>query len=72
MIVRSLERLFEAPQEIEEQDRQRQQDLQPSRKQEGDPPVFRCRCCGLESAERAYCPDCLADTMEPLERTRTR
>ncbi len=66
-IVRSLERLFEAPQEIEEQDRQRRQDLQPTRKPEGAPPIFRCRVCALESPERAYCPTCLADTMEPIK-----
>ena len=66
-IVRSLERLFEAPQEIEEQDRQRQLDLQPTKKKEGDPPIFRCRVCALESPERAYCPECLADTMEPVK-----
>jgi rubrerythrin len=65
-IVRSLERLFESPQEIEERDRERQQHLVPSKKKEGDPPVFRCRVCGLESPDRAYCPECLADTMVPI------
>jgi len=50
------------------------------RQQSGDPPAppeadtdgaaplrFRCRCCGMEQARGAYCPVCLADTMEPLE-----
>ena len=27
---------------------------------------FRCRLCGHESADGAYCPDCLAPTMEKL------
>jgi rubrerythrin len=71
-IVRSLERLFEAPQEIEENDRQFQQTLAPDLKKEGDPPIFRCRVCGLQSPERAYCPDCLADTMEPLTKDQGR
>jgi hypothetical protein len=62
-IVRSLERLFEPPATIEEDGRQREQDLQPTRKKDGDPPTYRCRVCQLESADRAYCPDCLADTM---------
>jgi hypothetical protein len=64
-IVRSLERLFETPQEIEEADRQRQQDLRPTQKPDADPPTFRCRVCHLISADRAYCPVCLADTMQP-------
>lgn len=28
--------------------------------------VFRCRLCGLQAADKSYCPECLADTMEPL------
>ena len=62
-IVRSLERLFEPPAEIAEGERQRQQDLTPTRKKDGDPPTYRCRVCRLESPDRAYCPTCLADTM---------
>jgi len=31
------------------------------------PSRFRCRCCGVEDAQGAYCPGCLADTMEPSE-----
>ena len=62
-IVRSIEKLFETPQEIEEEAREWEQHLAPSTKKEGDPPTFRCRVCGLESPERAYCPECLADTM---------
>jgi hypothetical protein len=39
---------------------------QPLREAEGDPPLFRCRVCGAESPDRTYCPECLADTMEPV------
>ncbi len=39
---------------------------QPQREAEGDPPLYRCRVCGLEAPERGYCPECLADTMEPV------
>ena len=39
---------------------------QVKREAEGDPPIYRCRVCGTESPDRTYCPQCLADTMEPL------
>jgi hypothetical protein len=70
-IVRSLELMFQSPEEIEEEAREQRQVLAPARKQDGDPPVFRCRACGLESPERAYCPECLADTMVPIKASRT-
>ncbi|MBI5481203.1 MAG: hypothetical protein HY906_20260 [Deltaproteobacteria bacterium] len=49
----------------EEAERQARRE-QPVREAEGDPPLFRCRVCGTESADRTYCPECLADTMEPV------
>ncbi len=62
-----LERLFESPARIEERmrDEAAASKLE-HRGDEGDPPIFRCRVCGLEAAERSYCPACLADTMEPV------
>jgi len=51
----------------EEAERKRQRE-QVKREAEGDPPVFRCRVCGTEAPDRAYCPECLADTMEPVPR----
>jgi rubrerythrin len=33
--------------------------------EEGPPPRFCCRVCGYESQGSAYCPECLADTMQP-------
>jgi rubrerythrin len=50
---------------IEEAERKRLREQDP-RAAEGDPPVYRCRVCGLEGPERSYCPACLADTMELL------
>ena len=67
-IIKPLERLFEHPVKIEIEERARQQDLKGGPEgTEGAPPSFRCRVCGLEAAERAYCPDCLADTLAPIE-----
>jgi rubrerythrin len=51
-----------------EEDRKR-----PRRAVAGDGPEpgaggrFRCRVCGHEGEEQGYCPECLADTMEPCE-----
>jgi hypothetical protein len=65
-IVWSLKRLFDKPADVEREVRERQATLRGQRKADGDPPTFRCRVCGLESAEGAYCPECLADTMEEV------
>jgi hypothetical protein len=35
-----------------------------------DPPRFACRICGHQSPDKGYCPDCLADTMEPIKTPR--
>jgi len=51
----------------EDAERQRKRE-QPKQEAEGDPPLCRCRVCGLEATERSYCPACLADTMEPVVR----
>ena len=41
-----------------------------ARKDEDDaaPPALRCKACGYEGPER-YCPECLADTMQPIKTT---
>ena len=51
----------------EEEDRKRQRE-QPKREHAGDPPRFACRVCGHVDSEKSYCPECLADTMEPLRK----
>jgi rubrerythrin len=77
-IVWSLKRLFDpATHNREEGERRAEREL-PRRTRESDPPQFDvegrspapeppqqfcCRVCGYESRSDAYCPDCLADTM---------
>jgi hypothetical protein len=62
-ILTPFERLFDDAEQIEAEQRERDQDLTPPAPKPGDPPVYRCRVCGHESEDRSYCPDCLADTM---------
>lgn len=43
-------------------------DKEPSEsEQPAEEEEFRCRICGLKSSEPSYCPECLAQTMEPVE-----
>jgi rubrerythrin len=63
-IVWSLKRLFDRPSEVEREVRERQAELRGEPKREGDPPTYRCRVCAFESQDAAFCPECLADTME--------
>lgn len=78
-IVRSLIWLFDRNQERELQAEQKrwEQQFAPGEPDEGPPapesaleatpPRSRCRVCGrIEEAAR-YCPECLADTLVPLE-----
>jgi len=65
-IVESLKKLVDPFQARESDEERRKQREQPKREQSGDPPRFACRICGLVSDDRAYCPECLADTMEPI------
>jgi len=62
-ILKTFEELFRDEVRIEIEQRERDQDLKPPAPRPGDPPAYRCRVCGLESEEGAYCPACLADTM---------
>jgi rubrerythrin len=38
----------------------------PSREKESEVQDFKCRICGLKAPAPDYCPECLADTMEPV------
>ncbi|HWO10439.1 MAG TPA: hypothetical protein VNN80_13195 [Polyangiaceae bacterium] len=69
-IVESLLRLVDpvAAQNREEQ-RRTEREL-PRREHDGDPPRFACRVCALVDTQGAYCPTCLADTMEKVVRRR--
>lgn len=79
-IVWSLKRLFDPAAHYLEEGEQHAEREQPHHTESGDPPRFevatrtpeqgppsrfRCRVCGYESRSAAYCPDCLADTMQP-------
>ena len=65
-IIESLVKLVDPAQAREREEERRQQREQPKREPSGDPPRFECRICGHVSDDRAYCPECLADTMEPI------
>ena len=69
-IIESLVRLVDPIQAREQEEERRKQREQPKREQSGDPPRFACRICGHLSEDKAYCPDCLADTMEPVREPR--
>jgi rubrerythrin len=71
MPIWALERLFEPPASIEARLREKKAAVRRNQDGgEGDPPSprFRCRVCGHEWSEPAYCPVCLADTMEKVAR----
>jgi rubrerythrin len=65
-IVESLLRLVDPVQAKARDEERRVAREQPKREDAGDPPRFACRVCGTIGTEKAYCPECLADTMEPL------
>lgn len=66
-IVESLIRLVDPVQAREREEERRKAREEPKRNHDGDPPQFACRICGHVSADKAYCPECLADTMEPIK-----
>lgn len=84
-LIWSIKRLFDPATHAREQDELEAEREQPRRAPAGDPPSFelaaappadegppprfRCRVCGHESRSDAYCPACLADTMQPAVRS---
>lgn len=56
------------PAEARRREEERRKDReQPQRADAGDPPhAYECRVCGHRAAEAAYCPTCLADTMQKV------
>jgi len=66
-IVESLIRLVDPVQARQREEERRVAREQPKRDHDGDPPRFECRICGHVSEDKSYCPDCLADTMEPVK-----
>jgi hypothetical protein len=66
-IVESLVKLVD-PVEARRREEERRKDReQPQRNDDGAPPnEYECRVCGLRDSEGAYCPSCLADTMQKV------
>jgi rubrerythrin len=62
-IVESLIKLVDPVQAQAREEERRVAREQPKR-DDAAPPIFVCRVCGHRSAAGAYCPSCLADTME--------
>jgi hypothetical protein len=67
-----LERLFDTPVKIEQRQRELDAEVRGVEQEDGDPPTFRCRICGIEAAEPRFCHHCLAETMEAGGRTAPR
>ena len=65
-IVESLVRLVDPVQARQQEAERKAAREEPKRNHDGDPPRFACRVCGHVAADKAYCPECLADTMEPI------
>ena len=65
-IIESLVKLVDPIQARQQQEEQRRTREEPKRTHAGDPPRFACRVCGFVGDDKAYCPECLADTMEPV------
>jgi rubrerythrin len=66
-IIESLVKVVD-PAEARRREEERRKDReQPERSDAGDPPhAYRCRVCGHQDDQGAYCPTCLADTMQKL------
>lgn len=65
-IVESLVKLVDPVQARQREEERRVAREQPKREPDGGaPPRFACRVCGHVAVEKGYCPECLADTMEP-------
>ena len=69
-IVESLIKLVDPVQARQREEERRKDREQPIRSEAVAPPELACRICGYRSTEVAYCPTCLADTMEPVRRTK--
>jgi rubrerythrin len=67
-IVESLVKLVDPVEARRREEARRQDREQPQREDDGGPgpDAYECRVCGHRAAEGAYCPTCLADTMQKL------
>jgi hypothetical protein len=68
-ILESLTRLVD-PVAAREREAERERLRAPARRTDaGPPPSFECRVCGHLGPEPSFCPECLAETMRPSDRT---
>ncbi len=66
-IVESLVKLVDPVEARRREEERRKEREQAERNDSGDPPhEYECRVCGFRAPERAYCPTCLADTMQKV------
>ena len=65
-IIESFLKIVDPVQAKQREEERKLQREQPRRERDGDPPRFVCRVCEQQDIQKAYCPRCLADTMEPL------
>jgi hypothetical protein len=66
-IIESFLKIVDPAQAKQREEERKTQREQPKREPSGAPPPrFACRVCGHEDVQKAYCPQCLADTMEPM------
>jgi rubrerythrin len=66
-IIETLVKVVDPAEARRREEAQRQEREQPQRDDAGAPPeAFECRVCGHRDQQGAYCPTCLADTMQKL------
>jgi len=66
-IVERLVKLVDPAEARRREEELRKDREQPQRDEAGAPPhEYECRVCGLRDREGAYCPTCLADTMQKV------
>ena len=69
-IVYTLKKLVDPIRAYKEQAEHRGHLEQASQQEAREPPTFGCRLCGYRHTDGSYCPECLADTMQPASGTR--
>jgi hypothetical protein len=65
-IMQSLIRLVDPIQARQQEEERKRAREEPRRTHDGNPPRFKCRVCGHESEDKAFCSECLAETLQPL------
>jgi len=66
-IIETLVKVVDPAEALRREEERRKDREQPERADAGDPPdAYQCRVCGHQDRQGAYCPTCLADTMQKL------